>query len=89
MCRKAQQSHDPAFTFVIGAHHEQHILEGDDNQKGPKNQRKQPQYGSFVSALTGGLETLSQGVNWASTDITVHNAKRSNDECRPPRAVER
>ena len=43
------QRHDPALAVVVGAHDEQHVLEGDDHHDRPEDERHDAEHGDAVT----------------------------------------
>ena len=76
---RADQRHegqDPAFTPVVGPHHESEVFHGDDDHQRPEDQRQHAEH-----VLRGGVyrvgpeETLANGVEGAGADVAVDDTK--------------
>ncbi|MNO43731.1 hypothetical protein D3C76_339590 [compost metagenome] len=53
---QCRQRHDPAFTLVVGAQNEQHVLDRDHPDQRPEDQRQNAQH-----AIVVGLDTVVTG----------------------------
>jgi hypothetical protein len=68
---------DSAFAAVVGAHHEHEVLDADDGDERPQNQRQNAidvGLARYQSILR--LEALAQRVEGACPDVAVDDAER-------------
>ncbi|MNF96004.1 hypothetical protein D3C84_787800 [compost metagenome] len=68
------QGHDPAFALVVGAQHEHHVLDRDDPDQRPENERKNPQHPVMVDrhAIASGKHFF-EGVQRTGADIAINH----------------
>jgi hypothetical protein len=59
----------PPSTLVVGAHHEPHVLDGDDEQNGPEDQRQHAEQGGGSGLAAARLQRLAQRVDQAGADV--------------------
>ena len=71
---KRQQGHNATFAAVVGAHDQDGILERDDQDQRPKDQRHDAHDG-VRGGRSAGRYGLLQGVERAGADITVDDTK--------------
>ena len=82
-----QQGQDPALALIVGAHDQQHVFDGDDQDQRPHDQRQDAEH-VFRRQRQPVLriEALSEGVDRARPDIAEHNAERREGEPGETRA---
>ena len=71
-----EQREDAALAVIVGAHDEDGILDGDDDDQRPEDQRDDAYrcLGRHAAAGTGGLGGDIQGVERARADVAEHDA---------------
>ena len=88
---QGHEGEDAAFAAVVGAHHDKDVLQGDDDDQRPGDQRQDPEHvvggrldpGEFAEALLHRVER-------AGADVAVHDAKgRERQGGRPARTTGR
>jgi hypothetical protein len=81
---KRHQGQDPALAVVVGPHDEQQVLDADDDDQRPENEREDTEDvrlgdGQFMAVAT---ERLPEGVERAGADVAVHDPERAESEER-------
>ncbi len=84
-CRPAErplgqrhQRERAALAVIVGAHEEQDVLAGDDEDQRPKEERGDPQHlRARDPAILGVVQRLAQGVERAGADVAVDDADRA------------
>jgi hypothetical protein len=72
------QRQDAALAVVVGAHHEDQILDADDDHQRPEDEREHPEdvVGSHHNAVTVAAEGLAHGIQRAGAHVAVDDAQR-------------
>ena len=75
------QREDAAFALVVGAHHDRHVLDRDDEHQRVDDQREHAEH-VLVRRRHGvrAEEALAQGVQRAGADVAVDDAERGQRE---------
>ncbi len=73
---KGRQRYDPAFSTVVGQHDEREVLDGNDDNQRPEDQRQNPEYGRLgMCQPIRAVQRLAECIDRARTDVAVHDAK--------------
>jgi len=78
---QCRQSEDTSFSLVVGAHHDHHVLDGDDEHEGVDDEREHAEH-VLVRRRDGmrSEEALFERVQRTGADVAVDNAECSNSE---------
>ncbi len=79
--QQREQREDPALAAVVGAQHEDHVLERDHEHQRPEDEREDAEdvaFGGRDGVLPG--EALAQRVDGARADVAVHDAEHGYGE---------
>ena len=83
--RQSQHGHQSAFTVVVGAQHQHHVFDRDDDRQGPEEDREDAVNIGFRKRHMTGAEDLFQCVQHAGADVAVYNADGTERKCRERR----
>jgi hypothetical protein len=74
---KRHERERAALAVVVGAQDEQHVLDRDDNDQGPQDERHDSEHhlASDCTARRGSRQRLLQGVQWTRADVAIDNAQ--------------
>jgi hypothetical protein len=76
-----QQGENPTLAVVVGAHDENDVLDADDDDQRPNDQRKNAvDVGRDRRQAVLDLEALAQCVKGAGTDVAVDDAQREESK---------
>ena len=77
--QEREERHNAALAAIVGAHDEDRVLERDDEDQRPDNQRDNAEHRvrERSTAARRGLDGLLEGVKRARADIAVNNSKRA------------
>src|SRR4029079_11077167 len=87
---EGHQGEDAAFAAVVGPHDEEQVLDGDDEEEGPEDEREDaedvPRGGGEA---VGAVEALAESVKGARADVAVDNAQGTEGERQQAAALTR
>ena len=99
--QERSEGEDSAFAVVVGAHHEEQVLDADDDDERPEHDGERAVDHGRVERDDGGVfvavrpgdehvgsvsERLADGVDRAGADVAVDHAERTDRECNHPAA---
>ena len=82
------QGEHAALAAIVGAHHDDDVFQGDDDDQRPGDQRQDAEHVLGRRLQPGELaEALLDGVERAGADVAEHHAERGQGELRSPAAA--
>ena len=81
---KRRKGKDAALALIVRPHDDGDVLERDDDEQGPEDERKHAEDGRFVERQPTEAERLAHGVERARADVAVDDADRTDDQDRQP-----
>ena len=70
---QGQHGHQAAFAMVVGAQHQHHVLDGNDDRQGPKEDGEDAVDIGFGKRHVAGPENFLHGIQHAGADIPVNH----------------
>ena len=80
---QGDQGHDAALAVVVGAHHEQHVGDGDDDRHRPEDQRRDPEDGlprRGDRVRVARVEDRLDRVERARAEVSEHHAQGADQQ---------
>ena len=82
---QGRQGQASAFATIVGAQHQQHVFQGDNQHQGPEDRRSRPDDVRGIEGHAGArAEDLLHRIERAGANIAVDDPDRPQRQCREP-----
>ena len=77
---QGEERKESSFAAIVSPHDKRQVFDADDEDQGPKDQRKRTKNSGGSVGLGQRLQTCAQGIKRAGADVAEHHAEGSERE---------